>query len=157
MKLIFMVLSTVFAMASLTAHAQDTPEMKDFKSGVMAKAAGSGKGVIVVLTERGDVAVDAAYLLASQLDQNPGFKPLFLAEEKEKLDGYMKTLSLPNGSLPAVIFFNKSGKELGRVISALPASKTHQVIFFNKSAEELERVVSSSVASKIHQIQAAAY
>src|SRR5690348_14627192 len=140
MKLIFMVLSTVFVMTSLTANAEDTLEMKDFKSSVMAKAAGSGKGVIVVLTERGDVAVDAAYLLVSQLDQNPGFKPLFLAEEPEKLEGYMKTLSLPSGSLPAVIFFNKSGKELVRVVSALPASKTRQVLFFNKSSEELERV-----------------
>lgn len=127
MKLIFMVLSTVLVMTSLTASAEDTLEMKDFKSNVMAKAAGSGKGVIVVLTERGAVAVDAAYLLASQLDQNPGFKPLFMAEEKERLDGYMKTLSLPNGSLPAVIFFNKSGKELGRVVSALPAFKIHQM------------------------------
>lgn len=127
MKLIFMVLSTVFVMTTLTAKAEDTLEMKDFKSSVMAKAAGSSKGVIVVLTERGEVAVDAAYLLASQLDQNPGYKPMFLAEEPEKLDAEMKALSLPSGSLPAVIFYSKSGKELGRVVSALPALKTHQM------------------------------
>ena len=127
MKLIFMVLSAVIVMTTLTAKADDTLEMKDFKSSVMAKAAGSGKGVIVVLTERGGVAADAAYLLASQLDHNPGFKPLFLAEESDKLDADMKLLSLTSESLPAVIFYSKTGKELGRVVSALPALKTHQM------------------------------
>lgn len=127
MKLIFMVLSTVIATTSITAKAEDTLGMKDFKSNVVAKAASSGKGVIVVLTERGEVAADAAYLLASQLDQNPGFKPMLMAEEPEKLDSMMKTLSLPSGSLPAVIFYSKSGKELGRVVSALPALKTHNM------------------------------
>lgn len=122
-----MALGTVFVMTSLTASAETTPEMKDFKSTVMTKAVGSSKGVIVVLTERGEVAADAAYLLASQLEQNPGFKPMFLAEEPEKVDSMMKTLSLPSGSLPAVIFYNKSGKELSRVVSALPALKMHDM------------------------------
>ena len=127
MKLIFMVLSTVLVTTSLTAKAGDTFDMMDFKSTVMAKAASSNKGVIVVLTERGDVAADAAYLLVTQLAQNPGYKPLLMAEAPEKLDAYMKTLSLPSGSLPAVIFFNKSGKELGRVISAMPVIKNRQL------------------------------
>jgi hypothetical protein len=127
MKLIFMVLSTVIATTSITAKAEDTLGMKDFKSNVVAKAANSSKGVIVVLTERGEVAADAAYLLASQLEQNPGFKPMLMAEEPVKLDSMMKTLSLPSGSLPAVIFYNKSGKELSRVVSALPALKMHDM------------------------------
>ena len=127
MKLIFMALGTVFVMTSLTASAETPLEMKDFKSSVMAKAAGSGKGVIVVLTERGEVAADAAYLLVTQLAQNPGFKPLLVAEEPQKLDSMMKTLALPSGSLPAVIFYSKSGKELGRVVGALPAIKNHQL------------------------------
>jgi hypothetical protein len=37
--------------------------------------------------------------------------------DKEKLSGYMTTLALPQASLPAVIFFNKSAKELGRVVA----------------------------------------
>ena len=127
MKLIFMALSTVFVMTSLTVEAEDTFGMMDFKSAVMTQAASSSKGVIVVLTERGEVAADAAYLLAAQLDQNPGFKPLLMAEEPEKLGVTMKVLSLTSESLPAVIFYSKSGKELGRVVNALPAYKTRQM------------------------------
>ena len=127
MKLIFMALSTVFVMTSLTVEAEDTFGMMDFKSAVMTQAAISSKGVIVVLTERGEVAADAAYLLAAQLDQNPGFKPLLMAEEPEKLGVTMKVLSLTSESLPAVIFYSKSGKELGRVVNALPAYKTRQM------------------------------
>ncbi len=116
------VLGTLFVMTALGANAHADPAAADFKSSVMAKAAESEKGVIVVLSKRGGIAADAAYLLVLQLKQNPGFVPLLMAEEPEKLEGYMKILSLPNGSLPAVIFFNKSGKELGRVIGAQPTA-----------------------------------
>jgi|EndMetStandDraft_4_1072995.scaffolds.fasta_scaffold153862_2 hypothetical protein len=122
MKPIFLALSGLFAVTSLTATAEAPVVPSDFKSSVMAKAAESQKGVIVVISERGDVAVDAAYLLSAQLKQNPGFVPLLLVPEQEKLEGYMRTLALPRESLPAVIFFNKSGKELGRVIGAQPTA-----------------------------------
>ena len=122
MKPIFLALSSLFALTSLTATAGAPAVDSDFKSSVMAKAAESQKGVIVVISERGDVAVDAAYLLSAQLKQNPGFVPLLLVPEQEKLEGYMRTLALPRESLPAVIFFNKSGKELGRVIGAQPTA-----------------------------------
>lgn len=122
MKPIFLALSSLFAVTSLTATAEAPVVHSDFKSSVMAKAAESQKGVIVVISDRGDVAVDAAYLLSAQLKQNPGFVPLLLVPENEKLESYMRTLALPRESLPAVIFFNKSGKELGRVIGAQPTA-----------------------------------
>ena len=127
MKPIFLALSILLAVTSLTAIAEAQAVHSDFKSSVMAKAAESQKGVIVVLSDRGEVAADAAYLLAAQLKQNPGFVPLLLVAEHERLEGYMRTLALPRESLPAVIFFNKSGKELGRVIGVQPTpNKLHQ-------------------------------
>lgn len=122
MKPIFLALSAVLAVTSLTAIAEDPAVNSDFKNSVMTKAAESQKGVIVVISDRGDVAVDAAYLLSAQLKQNPGFVPLLVVPEREKLEVYMKTLALSRESLPAVIFFNKSGKELGRVIGAQPTA-----------------------------------
>lgn len=128
MKPIFLALSsTLFVVTSLTATAETPAVNSDFKSSVMAKAAESQKGVIVVLSDRGEVAADAAYLLSAQLKQNPGYMPLLLVPEREKLESYMRTLALPRDSLPAVIFFNKSGKELGRIIGVQPTpNKLHQ-------------------------------
>ncbi|HZV97462.1 MAG TPA: hypothetical protein VFF74_00585 [Methylophilaceae bacterium] len=124
MKTIFKVLGTAAAITALTATAGTT--QSDLKSSVMAKAADSKKGVIVVLSDRGDIAADAAFLLSAQLKQNPGFAPLLVVPERDKLQGYMKTLALPSQALPAVIFFNKSGKEIGRVVGAKPVdAKAH--------------------------------
>ena len=136
MKPIFLALSTLLAAASFWASAvtvTTTAEAQvagsDFKSRVMAKAAESRKGVIVVISDHGEVAAYATYLLSAQLKQNPGFVPLLLVPEQERLESYMKTLALPRESLPAVIFFNKSGRELGRVIGAQPT--TISLLSFN--------------------------
>ncbi len=40
-----------------------------------------------------------------------------MAVDESKVAGYMSALALPAASLPAVIFFDKSGKELGRVVA----------------------------------------
>lgn len=115
-----MLLGALLMLASLSALAEPATELH---ATVASKAAESDKGVIVVLTERGDTAVQAAYLLSAQLEQNAGYKPLLMAAEKDKLTGYMNALSLSKTSLPAVIFFDKTGKELNRVISVKPATK----------------------------------
>ena len=124
-----LVLSTLLALASLSAMAEPAA---DLRASVASKAADSDKGVIVVLTERGDVAVQAAYILSAQLQQNAGYKPLLLAAEQDKLNGYMKALSLSKASLPAVIFFDKKGKELNRVVSVKPATNL-KLSLLNKS------------------------
>ena len=115
-----MLLGASLALASLSVMAEPATELQ---AKVASEAAESDKGVIVVLTERGDIAVQAAYLLSAQLEQNSGYKPLLMAAEKDKLTGYMNALSLPKASLPAVIFFDKTGKELNRVISVKPATE----------------------------------
>ncbi len=112
-----MLLGALLAVGSLSAIAEPAT---DLQASILSKAAESDKGVIVVLTERGGVAVQAAYMLSALLQQNAGYKSLLMAAEQDKLTGYMKALSLSKASLPAVIFFDKEGKELNRVVTLKP-------------------------------------
>jgi hypothetical protein len=115
-----LLVSTVLAVGALTVFAKTSPTF-DIHTSVILKAAQSEKGVILVLTERGDIAAEAAYLLLAQIKQNEGYAPLFIAVESDKVAGYRNALRLPGESLPAVIFFNKSGKEIVRVVAAKSA------------------------------------
>ncbi|MES2181152.1 MAG: hypothetical protein V4493_03530 [Pseudomonadota bacterium] len=113
--------SAVLAIGALTVIAKTSPTF-DIHTSVITKAAESEKGVILVLTERGPIAAEAAYMLAAQLKQNEGYAPLLMVADKDKVAGYMSALALPSASLPAMIFFSKSGEELGRVIATKPAT-----------------------------------
>jgi hypothetical protein len=112
-----MIVSTLLAISALTVLAKTSPTF-DIHTNVVSKAAQSEKGVILVLTERGPIAAEAAYMLLAQIKQNEGFAPLLMVADKERIGGYMEALALPKASLPAVIFFNKSGKELSRVVAS---------------------------------------
>jgi len=90
---------------------------------VMQAVKESEKGVIMVVSERGQVAADAAYLLSEQLENNPGYKPLLMVPMESQLKASLKELALSKDALPAVIFFNKSGKEIARVVDAIPSVK----------------------------------
>lgn len=114
-----LLLSVLLALGALTVFAKTSPTF-DIHTSVITKAAQSEKGVILVLTERGSVAAEAAYMLSAQLKQNEGFLPLLMVAEKDKVAGYMSALALPNESLPALIFFDRSGKELARVVASKP-------------------------------------
>lgn len=114
----------VLAVGTITVFAKTSPTF-DIHTSVVSKAAQSEKGVIMVFTERGNVAAEAAYLLLAQTKQNEGYAPLLLAVENEKMAGYKAALGLPNSALPAVIFFNKSGKEIARVVAAKTASSSY--------------------------------
>jgi len=112
--------STILALGALTVFAKNSPTF-DIHTSVISKAVQSENGVILVLTERGDIAAEAAYLLLAQTKQNEGYAPLLMAVENDKVAGYKSALGLPHASLPAVIFFNKSGKEIVRVVAAKSA------------------------------------
>ena len=118
MKSKFFILSGVFVFSSAFATAGPATAGDELQASVLAKAAESESGVIMAITARGKVAADAAYLLANQLPYNPGYAPLLMAVDKDKLNGYLGELKLSNDDLPALVFFDKSGKELGRVIAA---------------------------------------
>ena len=118
MKSQFFILAGVFVFSSAFATAGPATAGDELQASVLAKAAESKNGVIMAITPRGKVAADAAYLLANQLPYNPGFAPLLMAVDKDKLNRYLGDLKLSNDDLPALVFFNKSGKELGRVVAA---------------------------------------
>ena len=117
MKSKFFILSGVFVFSSAFAMAGLATAGGELQANVLAKAAESKNGVIMAITARGKVAADAAYLLANQLPYNPGYAPLLMAVEKDKLNSYLGELNLSNDDLPALVFFNKSGNEVGRVVA----------------------------------------
>lgn len=119
MKPFFVALTAVVAVTSLGVTAKVNSEPSNFKSELMKKAEKSSKGVIVMLSERGDIAAEAAYLLSEQYQQNPGYEPLLVVPEKTQMPGYKKSFALSDDALPALIFFDKSGKELNRVTGNL--------------------------------------
>ena len=128
MKPFFVALTAVVAVTSLGVTAKVNSESNDFRTSVLHKAQQSQKGVIVMLSERGKIAAEAAYLLSEQLQQNPGYQPLLIVPEDGKLQGYKKSLALNDEALPALIFFDKSGKELNRVTGTLPiAARTYPI------------------------------
>ena len=90
---------------------------------VLSKASQSQQGVILAVTERGQVAQDTAWLLAHQLERDKGYTPLFIAFNDKERRSTLKDLHLENSSLPALIFFDKHGHEINRVVGALPAKK----------------------------------
>jgi hypothetical protein len=65
------------------------------------------------------------------LSYNPGYAPLLMAVDKDKLNGYLGELNLSNDDLPALVFFDKAGKELGRVVAVqttMPKLKQMQTV-----------------------------
>lgn len=126
----------VFAAGTITVFAKTSPTF-DIHTSVVSKAAQSEKGVVMVFTERGNVAAEAAYLLLAQTKQNKGYAPLLLAIDSEKIAGYKTSLGLPNSALPAVIFFNKSGKEIARVVPAKSAITKNSQINYSRMHYQL--------------------
>ena len=118
MKSRFFVLTGAFVFYTAFAMAGPPAASDELHTSVLAKAAQSKNGVIMAITARGKVADDAAYLLVNQLPYNPGYAPLLMAVEKDKLTSYLNELNLSQDDLPALVFFNKSGKEVGRVVAA---------------------------------------
>lgn len=128
MKPFFVALTAVATVASLGVTAKVNSESNDFQSELMKKAEQSSKGVIVMVSERGDIAAEAAYLLSEQFQQNPGYQPFLIVPEQGQMPGYKKSLALSDEALPALIFFDKSGKELNRVTGTLPiTSRTYPI------------------------------
>jgi len=128
MKPFFVALTAVVAVTSLGVTAKVNSESNDFRTNVLHKAQQSQKGVIVMLSERGQIAAEAAYMLSEQLQQNPGYQPLLIVPENDKLQSYKTSLALNDEALPALIFFDKSGKELNRVTGNLPiAARTYPI------------------------------
>lgn len=89
---------------------------------ILAKAGEAKKGVIVAVTERGSIAADTAWLLSAQVQKNNDYAPLLLVLKPEDRDVVLKKLKLVDDALPALIFFDRRGNEISRVIGAYPTA-----------------------------------
>lgn len=94
---------------------------------ILARASEAKKGVIVAVTERGAIAADTAWLLSAQVQQSSDFAPLLLVLKPEQHDAVLKTLKLTETALPALIFFDRRGQEITRVIGAYPTAALRKV------------------------------
>jgi hypothetical protein len=97
--------------------------IQDIHSSVVQKAHNSEKGVIMVLSASGDVAAQSAYLLSEQLSHNPGYLPLLMVPKEPQLNAYANQLGLSKDTLPAVIFYDKAGVELGRMTGRMSGKR----------------------------------
>lgn len=89
---------------------------------IMAKAADARKGVIVAVTERGDIAADTAWLLSAQVYKSNDYAPLLLVLKPEDRAAVLSKFKLVDSALPALIFFDRNGREISRVIGAYPTA-----------------------------------
>lgn len=116
----------LLALVALSAPADAEPknlhEIKiknEVVNKVIEKASQTEKGVIMVVSDRGEVAKEAAYLLSEQIQYNAGYLPLLMVPNaNERNNAYALQLGLAKQDLPAIIFYNKAGNEIGRVLAA---------------------------------------
>lgn len=94
---------------------------------ILARAHRTKSGVIVAVTDRGEVAADTAWLLSAQINRDNSFAPLLLVLKPEERESVLKTLKLSGRSLPALIYYNQHGREISRVTGALPSHLIKQV------------------------------
>lgn len=89
---------------------------------ILAKAADARKGVIVAVTERGNIAADTAWLLSAQVYKSNDYAPLLLVLKPEDREAVLSKFKLVDSALPALIFFDRKGREISRVIGAYPTA-----------------------------------
>lgn len=78
-------------------------------------SADQSRGKVLAITERGPHAMDAAHLLAIQTILHPAYKPEFLALDSTELSEAEAKYHLTAADLPAFIFVNNAGIEIGRI------------------------------------------
>ncbi len=89
---------------------------------IMAKAADARKGVIVAVTDRGTIAADTAWLLSAQVQKNSDYAPLLMVLKPEDREAVLSKFKLSDSALPALIFYDRKGHEISRVIGAYPTA-----------------------------------
>ena len=94
---------------------------------ILARAHEGKDGVIVAVTERGDIAADTAWLLAAQVKLNGNYAPLLLVLKSDESEGVLKTLGLAEKTLPALIYYDHNGREISRIIGVSPMASLKQM------------------------------
>jgi DNA-directed RNA polymerase subunit H (RpoH/RPB5) len=88
---------------------------------ILERAYQAQSGLIVAVTEPGEVAAETAWLLSEQIKRDNTFDPLFLALQPEEQNSVLATLNLSESSLPALIYYDRDGQEISRVTNVLPS------------------------------------
>lgn len=89
---------------------------------IISKAAEAKKGVIVAVTESGTIAADTAWLLSAQVQKSNDYAPLLVVLKPEDRQAVLDKFKLGDAALPALIFFDRNGNEISRVIGAYPTA-----------------------------------
>ena len=118
------IFSTLFLLGMINASAGPPSTVRE---SILARAHEGKKGVVVAVTERGDIAADTAWLLAAQVKQNGNFAPLLLVLNPDESEGVLKTLGLAETTLPALIYYDHRGREISRAIGVYPMGSLKQM------------------------------
>lgn len=94
---------------------------------VVAKAGNSSKGVIVAVTEPGEIAADTAWLLSAQVHKSNEYAPMLVVLKPEDREAVLKKFDLSAAPLPALIYFDRRGNEVSRVVGAYPTASLKKV------------------------------
>lgn len=109
-------------LALLLATSATAGPLDPLQAEIQAKVREAKKGVIVAVTDKGVVAAETAWLLSSQIIRDSNYAPLLLVlkqdAEREKA---LKTLALSEVMLPALIYYDRDGREVARVVGVLPS------------------------------------
>jgi DNA-directed RNA polymerase subunit H (RpoH/RPB5) len=100
---------------------------------ILARAHESNKGIIVAVTERGEVAAETAWLLSAQVIRNDSYVPFLLVLKPEERVSVLKALKLSDATLPTLIYYDRHGREISRIVGALPTSSIKQARNSNNS------------------------
>lgn len=92
----------------------------NLQSTIRSKAFASKRGVIVALAEPGSGAAETAWLLSQQTQPGSGYAPYLLVIGAERREQVYRELKLPENSLPALLIFNRQGREVSRITGVRP-------------------------------------
>ena len=112
-------IGTAVALLVAANAAAGPPEL--LRQDILASAHGAKKGVILAVTERGEVAAETAWLLSAQVTRDADYVPLLRVLKPGEREQVLKSLGLPETALPALIFYDRNGREINRVVGALPS------------------------------------
>lgn len=123
MKRIAILSALIFINVAHATAGSSTHIRKD----IVTSAHKAKSGVIVAVTERGEAAADTAWLLSAQINRDSSYAPLLVALKPEERQDTLNTLNLSEKSLPALIFYDRSGREISRVTNARPSPSIKQL------------------------------
>jgi len=113
------ILFAVLGMLLVGSAAAGPPET--INGEILARAKAAEAGVIVAVTGRGEVAAETAWLLSAQVQRDPRYAPYLLVPTPEQHAALLQSLRLSDAALPALIFYDRKGREISRVVGALPS------------------------------------